>query len=331
MRLGVLAAFLIAAPCAAGERVVVMLEPPDDATLAWPSGRRAVVAELSLGDVELVLRSTRAATVADYEAEVLAAAAEPEAAGAVGVARQGSRGVAFVALAGARSTIRVEDDVNQGSVAEGAVALRVAELLRVRTFALPPPAPPPSSPPASPEPTPSNEPPRPSWPVWPWLGFGGVAARGASGAAPMVAIGLRVPLSGWFYLEPSAAFTVDSLDVETPAGEVALSARQATVGLVLAPEDPKTLSGGIGVNAGLVWLSGLPRASAGYAGTESGTAVSVVGLRGFGTWHTGSIAIMAFAEAALLLPAVSVRADGAELARVGQPWLMAGLAVGPTP
>lgn len=147
----------------------------------------------------------------------------------------------------------------------------------------------------------------------------------------MVSIGLRVPLSGFLHLEPSAAFTVDSLNVDTPAGEVALSARQATVGVVFAPENPGMLSGGIGVNAGLVWLSGLPRANAGYAGTESGTAVSTLGLRGFGTWHLGSIAIMAFAEAALLLPAVSVRADGSELTRVGQPWLMAGLAVGPTP
>jgi hypothetical protein len=327
MRCALLAAALVLAapPLTAAERVVV-LEPKEKSELAWPSGQRAVVAELMASDVELVLRQSSSESAAALELEVLEAAREADTTGAVGVGRQGSIAFALVARHGGRGPIRIEDDVAHGPVADGAVALRVSELLRVRRFDLPP------EPPSRPrELVRKPEPPPPSSSLWPWLAVAGMATRGASTVAPAVALGLRVPLSAWLSLEPAGAFSLGRLRVSTPAGDVGLSARQATLELVIAPTHHSGLSAGVGAGGGIAWVSGTARANAGHLAADRSTQVSLLALRGFGAWQSRSLRLMAFAEASALLPAVSVRASGRELARVGQPWVLSGLAVGYSP
>jgi hypothetical protein len=325
MRCALLAAALaLAAPPLAAAPRVVVLEPNAGSEFAWPSGQRAVVAELMTGDVELVLRQSSSETVAALELEVLEAAQEPATTGAVGVGRQGSIAFALVARHGGRGPVRIEDDVGQGPVADGAVALRVSELLRVRRFDLPPePKRPPPELPRKPEPPPSS--------LWPWLAVAGMGTRGASTMAPAVAFGLRVPISSWFSLEPAGAFSLGRLRVSTSAGNVGLSARQATLELVIAPTERTGLSAGVGAGGGIAWLSGVARANAGHVAADRATQVSLLALRGFGTWQSRRLRLMAFAEASALLPAVSVRASGREVARLGQPWLLGGVAVGYAP
>jgi hypothetical protein len=326
MRCALLAAALVlaASPLAAAERVVV-LEPPVGSEFAWPSGQRAIVAELMTGDVELVLRQSSSTTVDALELEVLEAAREPDTTGAVGVGRQGSIAFALVARHGGRGPVRIEDDVAQGPVADGAVALRVSEVLRVRRFDLPPePARPPP-----PELARKPEPPPPS--LWPWLAVAGMGTRGAATMAPAVALGLRVPISSWFSLEPAGAFSLGRLRVSTSAGDVGLLARQATLELVFAPTQRPGLSAGVGAGGGIAWFSGAARANVGHLAADRATQVSLLAVRGFGTWQTGRLRLMAFAEVSALLPAVTVRASGREVARLGQPWVLSGVAVGYAP
>lgn len=322
---GVLAALLLAASSAAAAGSVVVLEPRASSAFAWPAGERAVVAELMANDAEIVIRPTTAETAAALEREVVAAALEPDTRGAVGVGRDGDVGFAHVAVHGSRYAVRIEDDVREGPVAEGAVALRVSEVLSVRRFDLPPdepPAPPPPVEPATPEPKPR---------LWPWLALAGVATRGASGVAPAAALGLRVPITSWLSLEPSGALTLDGLEVQTAAGDVALSARQATLELVVAPTERQGFVVGAGLGAGLAWLWGTPRAQSGYRGLERSTEVSLLALRAFGGWHGSELRVLAFMQASLFLPAVTIRASERELARLGQPWFMGGLALGYSP
>jgi hypothetical protein len=270
-----------------------------------------------------VLRPSQAGSVAALEREVLLAAREPDTAGAVGVGREGSLGFALVALAAGRAPVRIEDDLRQGPVADGAVALRVSEVLRVRTFELPPERAPPEPPPRVEE--------AQAAPVWPWLALAGVVARGASGVAPAVAMGLRVPLGEWVSLEPSGAFTLGTLRVDSAAGDVALSVRQAVLELVIAPNERLGLTGGVGAGGGVAWVTGTPSPGAGYIGTERSTQVSVLALRGFGGWQARHLRLLAFVEVSALLPSLTLRAGSAEVARVGQPWLLGGIAVGYAP
>jgi hypothetical protein len=319
-RLVLAAALLFAAARAEAAARVVVVETSDASELAWSTGQRAVVAELMAGDVDLVLRPSHARSVDALEREVVDAAREPDTAGAVGVAREGSVGFALVALPTGRSPVRIEDDVGQGAVADGAVALRVSEVLNARRFDLPPDRAPSKSAPVAESPPPT--------PVWPWVGVAVVAARGASTAAPTLTAGLRVPMTDWISIEPSGTFMLGALRVDTRAGDVLLSARQAALELVVAPTARRGLSGGVGAGAGVAWLSGVPRASAGYAGTERSTTVSLLALRGFGVWQERRLRLLAFAEISALLPPVTVHATGTEVARVGIPWLTGGLALG---
>jgi hypothetical protein len=91
------------------------------------------------------------------------------------------------------------------------------------------------------------------------------------------------------------------------------------------------LSAGVGAGGGVAWLSAVPRASAGYEGTEQSTQVSLLSLRGFGAWQTRHLKALLFLEVSATLPAVSVRASGTEVASLGQPWLTSGVALGYSP
>jgi hypothetical protein len=326
-RVLVVAALLGAAPLTHAAERVVVLEPKSPSDWAWPSGQRAVVAELVAGDVELVIRPSLAESANALELEVLDAAREGGTMGAVGVGRVGSLGFALVVLHDAEGSIRIEDDVRQGPVADGAVALRVSEVLKVRHFNLPPEPKQPPKPPAPPRKVePPPEPPPPS--LWPWVAIAGMASRGASSLAPALALGLRVPLTGWLSLEPAGAFSVGPLRLDTKAGDVDLSVRQATLEVVIAPTEKQGLSGGVGAGGGVAWFSGSARANAGYAALDRSTQVSLLALRGFGVWQLHQLRLLAFVEVAALLPAVTVRASDDEVARVGQPTVMSGIAVG---
>jgi len=323
-RAALLAAWMLAAPPAFAARRVVVLDTSASADFAWPSAQRAVVAELVASNAELVIRPAQAGDVSALEHEVVDAAQEPETAGAVGVARVGSGGFALVALHAARTPVRVEDDVEQGAVADGAVALRVSEVLKVRRFELPPVEKPrPVPPPPTPKPAHAG--------LWPWVAFGVAATRGAASAAPALGFGLRVPIAPWFSLEPSAALTLGGLRVDTGAGDVTLTEREATLDLVIAPAEHEGLSAGVAAGGGVAWLSAEPHADSGYHGTPRSAPVAVFGLRAFGAWQVRSFRVLAFVETSLFVPAVTIGDGESDLARLGQPWLMSGVALGYRP
>ena len=122
----------------ADERQVIVLNLRGNASLSpWPEGTRAVIAELSASDDQVLVRPSSAATLSSLMTELEKAASEEQTVGAVCIGQSGSAAIAYVWVNGGSSAIRVEDDTREGAVAEGALALRVTEILHVRNVELP--------------------------------------------------------------------------------------------------------------------------------------------------------------------------------------------------
>jgi hypothetical protein len=173
----------------ADERQIIVLNLRGNASLSpWPEGTRAVIAELATSDDQVLVRPSASTTFAALMSELEKAATEEQTVGAVCVGKSGSVGIAYVWVNGGSGAIRVEDDMREGAVAEGAVALRVSELLHVRNLNLPSTRkekPPVAAPPPPPE--------KPSGPpaFTTWLGVGALTSSDASGPAPMVSVGSK--------------------------------------------------------------------------------------------------------------------------------------------
>ena len=323
-RLALSALLLWASVCesAAAEerRRIVVLEAREPAETAWPEGSRAVVAELSARDDELVLRATSSAEPGGLNQALMAAANEAGTFGAVVVVRASGRGVALVHLHGQKSAVRVEDDLSQGVIAEGAVALRVSELLHVRGFELPPTEPPSPAPKTSPGVT-----------IQPWVGVGAFGSSGGGAPAPALSLGARVPLVGMFGLEGSGALALSGFEVTTAAGTASVSAQQMAFHAYLNPFGDAPYGLAIGLGSGVVWLSETARPAEGYGGHDASALTGLASLRAVASLTHGRLRFFALGEASLLLPAVRVRADEDELASLGRPWLFAALGVGFAP
>ena len=122
----------------ADERQVIVLNLRGNPSLSpWPEGTRAVIAELATSAEQVLVRPSSSSTFAALMSELEIAAGEEQTVGAVCVGKSGSVGIAYVWVAGGASAIRVEYDLREGAVAEGAVALRVSQILHVTNLELP--------------------------------------------------------------------------------------------------------------------------------------------------------------------------------------------------
>jgi hypothetical protein len=299
-------------------RRIVVLEMREPIETAWPAGSRAVVAELSARDDELVLRAANHEPAA-LSQTLLAAANEPGTFAAVAMVRNGDRGVALVQLRGQKGAIRVEDDLSQGVIAEGGVALRVSELLHVRAFELPPTAPS------------AARPARAGVQIQPWVAVGALGSSGGEGPAPALAVGARIPILGAFGLEGSGGLSLAGFDVATAAGTASVSTQQIALHAYLDPFGDAPLSLTLGLGGGLAWLSEAARANDGYVAQDASTFTGLASLRAVASLNRGRVRLFALGEASLLLPSVGVRAGEDELATLGRPWLFAAVGVGFTP
>jgi hypothetical protein len=257
--------------------------------------------------------------------ELKTAARRPATVAAVAVVRDGTAGVAYVWTVRDANVVQVTADTGEGAVAEGALALRVTELVRARE--LPPapeptgakaPAPPasaPAEPAKAPEPTPEKT------PVLLWVGGGPTFAAGADGPLVAAALGLRIPLGlPHLGLDAGAAISLTPLRLATSAGSVEIAARQATLHVLFDPWSSSTLNLAIGAGFGAVWLDQSASADPGYEAHSDQTVVGVASIRARGAVQSGNVSFVLALEPGLLLPAASVHADGEELARIGRPW-----------
>ena len=123
-------------------RLVVVLSASMGTIETWPDGTQAVVAELVAGGYELTLRASHARDRDALLAELATVASERPVLGAVVVVREGARGVAYVHTQ-RDGTVPVTTDVSDGAVGEGALALRITQLLGPAKLDVPKASPPP--------------------------------------------------------------------------------------------------------------------------------------------------------------------------------------------
>ncbi|HEX6278005.1 MAG TPA: hypothetical protein VFZ53_33405 [Polyangiaceae bacterium] len=319
----------------ADERQVVVLNLRGNASLQpWPEGTRAVIAELSASDDLVLVRPSSSSTFAALMGELEKASTEEQTVGAVCVGKSGSAGIAYVWVNGGASAIRVEDDLREGAVAEGAVALRVTEILHVRNIELPgtkrekkATSAEPVKPPPAPPPEPERGPPA----FTTWLGAGLLTSSDASGPVPTASFGARVPIRSIFALEGAATGSFGWLKVTTDAGRAEVSMQSLTLHAVLDPwaEAPASLS--LGFGGGAAFASQLGSPSPGYAGLYDSTIVGLVSARFGGALRGEHLSLVVHAEPGLLVPAVTLNADGRRLAELGRPWFSAMLGLGFSP
>ncbi len=313
----------------ADERQIIVLNLRGNASLSpWPEGTRAVIAELATSNDQVLVRPSASTTFAALMGELELAAGEEQTVGAVCVGKSGSVGIAYVWVNGGSSAIRVEDDMREGAVAEGAVALRVTEILHVRNLELPsarkekPVAAEPPPPPAKPEGPP---------PFTTWLGLGALTSSDASGPVPLVSVGARVPFAEMFGVEASATNAFGWLKVQTVAGSAEVSMQALTLHAILDPwaDEPASLSFGLG--GGVALASELGQPGEGYVSHYDSTAVGLFTARVGAILRGGNLSLVAYAEPGILTPPVTLSLDGKEVARLGQPWFsgMVGLGFSP--
>jgi hypothetical protein len=276
----------------------------------------------------VLVRPSASTTFSALMRELETAAGEEQTAGAVCVGKSGSVGIAYVWMNGGSSAIRVDDDMREGAVAEGAVALRVTEILHVRNLELPSARK--EKPKQVPEPQP---PPQPKGPpaFTTWLGVGALTSSDASGPVPVLSVGARIPFAANFAVEGSATSAFGWLQVHTDAGNAEVSMQSLTLHAVLDPWAASSSSVSFGLGGGVAWAAELGTPRSGYANLYDSTTVGLLSARIGGGLGSGKLRLIGYVEPGILVPAVTLAADGHEVARLGRPWFSAMLGLGFSP
>ncbi|HEX6766480.1 MAG TPA: hypothetical protein VF103_13400, partial [Polyangiaceae bacterium] len=295
----------------ADERQVIVLNLRGNPSLqAWPEGTRAVIAELSTSEDQVLVRPSNAATLASLMTELEKAAGEEQTVGAVCIGKSGTAGIAYVWVGGGSSAIRVEDDTREGAVAEGAVALRVTEILHARNLELP------SA--RRPEPTPERAPPPPPPPAPPkgppafltWLGIGGLTTSDAASPVPVVSAGARVRFPPAFAIEGAATSAFGWLRVRTEPGAADVNMESLTLHAVIDPWAESDASVSLGLGGGLAYAAVVAQPNQGYTSSYESTMVGLLSARIGTAIRGGNLAFVAYAEPGILVPPVTLTADG---------------------
>lgn len=304
---------------------MLVLMPRELSAEPWPEGTQAVIAELAARNYQVVVVSSDARELNALLEELKAAAHGPSTSAAISVVREGSRGIAYVWTPRDGNVVQVRAETTEGAVGEGALALRVTELIRARdlapaaTHAGEKPAPAPPSPvPRTPAPPAAKE---SSTPPLLWLGAGPTFVSGADAPLVYAVLGARLPIGlRPLALDASAAISLSPLRIGTNAGSVDVSARQATLHLLYDPWSTSALNLALGAGFGAIWLDETARANPGYVANADDAYVGLLSLRARGSVRSGNLSFVLTLEPGVLLKGASVRASGDELSRIGRPW-----------
>jgi hypothetical protein len=324
--LGLVAARTARADESEPHRLVVVLRPNPASLETWPEGTQAVVAELVAGGYELMLRASRARDRDGLLAELRAVASERPVLGAVVVVRDGDRGIAYVYTAKS-GTVPVETGVAEGAVGEGALALRITQILGPprlevasppRAVAPPPPVPPPTPPVV-------RETERPAFLV----AIAGALAFTSDlpEPLPMVGISARRRLVGPLSLEALGAITLGASQLETAGGSVEVSAEELTLHVTFDPFRQAEVGLSLGLGGGVVWVRGEGDPSAGFSATTDATRVGLLSARAAASFTHKDWSLLLGVEPGVMLPAVSI-GGGSDTARLGRPWTTASVGLG---
>jgi hypothetical protein len=325
--LGLFAARSARADEATTRRLVVVLRPSSGSAETWPEGTQAVVAELVAGGYELLLRASVARDRDGLLAELATAASERPVLGAVVVLREGERGIAYV-YTQKSGTVPVETGVSEGAVGEGAVALRIAQVLGPPELEVPESRPAPASPP---------EPDVPAAPATPVnaeqrvllvaVAAGLVFTSDLSEPLPIAGLELRQRLIGPLSLDAAAALSLGASRIETAAGSVDFSAQTVTLYLSFEPFRDSHFGFSLGLGGGMVWTQGQGVASEGFAASSDAARVALLSARAAATFTHNDWSLLLAVEPGVLLPAVDVSA-GSDAVRLGRPWTTTSVGLG---
>ncbi len=326
-------------PVLGEERRVSVLIPRNATIAAWPQGTQAVIAELAASQYQVVVESSDASELGPLLSELRSAANDPNAAGAVAVLRTGPAGIAYVWTRRDANVVQVHSDNTEGAVSEGALALRVLELIRARDLPVleaappPPPPPPPRARPSPPKPTTTTpESARRPKSAAIWVSGGTVFAGGTSAPLVLLGLGARVPIfAPALSLDLGLGFSVVPFKLETAAGALDVNARQMAMHLVVEPWLTSALRVGLGAGLGAVWLSETGEPKPGYLANSDNSYVGLASARATGMLASGALRLLVACEPGILLPAASIRASGEEIGHVGRAWVSVTVGVGWSP
>ncbi len=308
-------------------RLVVVLRPHPGSAETWPEGTQAVVAELVAGGYELLLRASVARTRDGLLAELVTAASERPVLGAVVILRDGERGIAYV-YTEKSGTIPVETGVSEGAVGEGAVALRIAQVLGPPDLDVrqdhPATAPAPR-PDVAPPPAPLEESAHHTLLVA--VAAGLVLTSDLPEPLPIGSLGLRQRLLGPLSLDAVVLFALGASRIETAAGSVDLSAQELALHLSFDPVQDSHFGFSLGLGGGMVFTQGDGAANEGFSASSDSTLVALLSARAALTFTHGDWSLLLGFEPGVLLPAVDVSA-GSETVRLGRPWTTASVGLG---
>lgn len=314
---------------AMGRRLVVVLRPSPGSAETWPQGTQAVVAELVAGGYELTLRASSARDREGLLRELAVVASEEPVLGAVVVTREGDRGIAYVYTVKS-GIVPAETSVSQGAVGEGAVALRITQVLgppRLDVPERPAAAPPPSAaaPPPPPPPTPEEEPSPKSYLVS--IAAGLIFTSDLPEPLPIAGLGVRRRIAGPLSLDAAGAFSLGASRVETSAGSVDISAQELTLHLTFEPFGDRHFAFSLGLGGGVVWTQGSAQANEGFVDSDDTARVALLSARAAATFTHNAWSVLLGVEPGVLLPPVNLGTGDAS-ARLGRPWTTATVGLG---
>jgi hypothetical protein len=321
---------LFARPVRADEttnrRLVVVLRPHPGSAETWPEGTQAVVAELVAGGYELLLRASVARDRDGLLAELVTAASERPVQGAVVVLREGERGIAYV-YTEKTGTVPVETGVSEGAVGEGAVALRIAQVLGPPELDVPQSR---RAPAVAPRADVSPPPATPAEPAHSTLlvAVGGlILSSDLSEPLPIAGLGLRQRLIGPLSVDAAAALSLGASRIETDAGSVDVSAQELKLYLSFDPVRDGHFGFSLGLGGVLVFTQGEGSADDGFSAKSDSARVALLSARAALTFTHADWSLLLGVEPGVLLPAVDV-SGGSETVRLGRPWTTTSIGLG---
>jgi hypothetical protein len=321
-----LALALLSAHGHADERPVIVLSPNDLGSDEWPEGTRAVMAELSANGFQVVQQRSRAVTAGELLAEVAHSASPQAVLGVVAVLREGNTGAAYVWTEHGERVLRDDSSGSQGTVAEGAVALRVVELFRTETLKFP------MGVSVTQQQEKKEEPrsARASNGQWlsPWVGVSTVIPTSAATMPLQISLGTAVALVSPIALDVGARVGILPERFETSAGRFSLRPVELGGRVMIDPISARHVSLAVGLGISSLWLQETATGGAGFVGKSDNTQVVLFALRARLMLRSHRFFGVFVVDPGLTVPPVSVRSNLGEVAHLGRPWLATELGVG---
>jgi hypothetical protein len=297
---------------------VILLQPTPSNAEDWPAATRAAIAELALAGFEVTVKRTPRRTLDAVLPELAEATRQPQVVAAVFITRSQDRGTGYVWLAGARSPSEVNETTPDAPISQSAFALKLAELLRKRSWQLPA---------SAPQATPLEKAEAfadfevaPYHVGSPRLGLGLTWAPGI-GTASLASLGAAVTLPAWLSLGLDARFTLSRLEVKTTAGSSSLGWAGFAAQLVFEPLRNRPWQVAGGVSSGPLWMNSRATANAEHVAYDDSARTLVFAALVRAGYRVERFSLALTLEPGLLLPQIQILSQQSELSSIGSSWL----------